>query len=267
MASFTNQVILITGAGSGNGRQLALRLAAEGAVIAAIDCRAESLEKLTAELEGKPCACAVADVRDRETLHAAVATLERQVGAIDIAIANAGIGVETSALDFRAEDFDAVVRTNLIGVGNTVAAVLPGMLARGRGHLVGISSLAAFRGLPRMAAYCAAKAGVNALMDSLRFELKPRGIAVTTICPGWIRTPMTAHLDLPMPDIMEVDEAARAMVNAIRRRRALYAFPRSSAWRVRLLRWLPPRLGDWLIQRMLDRMPPGPPGKVPISPA
>jgi short-subunit dehydrogenase len=199
-------------------------------------------------------ACAVADVTERVALSKAVTGLQEKVGPIDIAIACAGIGIETSATSFRAEDFDRLVRVNLIGVANTFETVLPGMLARGHGQLVGISSLASFRGLPRMAAYCAAKSGLNALMDSLRVELQPRGIAVTTICPGWIRTPMTANLNLRMTDIMEVEDASRLILNAIRRRRSFYAFPRSTARRVRLLRWLPAGLSDWLIRRMLARM-------------
>jgi NAD(P)-dependent dehydrogenase (short-subunit alcohol dehydrogenase family) len=251
MSPFANQVVLVTGAASGLGRQLALNLAIEGAIIAAVDLQAEGLGQLANELGGKACAWAVADVTNFAALHEAADKLQDRLGPVELLIGSAGIGVETSALDFRAADFEAVVRVNLIGVANSVAAVLPGMLARRRGHLVAISSLASFRGLPRMAGYCAAKAGVNALMESLRFELKPSGIAVTSICPGWIRTPMTANLKLPMPNILELEDAARSILDAIRRRRPLYAFPWSSAWRVRLLRWLPPRLGDWLMGRML----------------
>src|SRR5579885_97065 len=193
MQSFANQVALVTGAGSGLGRQLALRLAAEGARIAAVDLSAEALAKLTAELAGKPVATAVADVADVNALRAAVPQLEQQLGPVDLLIANAGIGRETSALAFRAEDVAAQVNVNLIGVANSIDAVLPGMLARRRGHLAAISSLASYRGLPKMAGYCASKAGVNNLLDGLRLELKPLGIAVTTICPGWIRTPLTEN--------------------------------------------------------------------------
>ncbi|HZT80250.1 MAG TPA: SDR family oxidoreductase, partial [Gemmataceae bacterium] len=181
MQSFANQVALVTGAGSGLGRQLALRLAAEGARIAAVDLSAEALAKLTAELAGKPVATAVADVADVNALRAAVPQLEQQLGPVDLLIANAGIGRETSALAFRAEDVAAQVNVNLIGVANSIDAVLPGMLARRRGHLAAISSLASYRGLPKMAGYCASKAGVNNLLDGLRLELKPLGIAVTTI--------------------------------------------------------------------------------------
>jgi len=249
MGSFSNQVALITGAGSGIGRQLALTLSAEGASIAAVDLKPEPLAALAAELAGKPCAWAVADVTDVTGLRSAVKDLEQRQGPIDLLIANAGIGRETSAFTFRAEDFEALIKVNLIGVANSIDAVLPGMLSRRRGHLVAISSLASYHGLPIMSGYCASKAGVNALMDGLRVELKPRGIACTTICHGWIRTPLTMNIRVPQPAMMELDEAARRIVGAIHRRRPFYAFPASTLYRLRLLRMLPCRLGDWLAAR------------------
>jgi NAD(P)-dependent dehydrogenase (short-subunit alcohol dehydrogenase family) len=251
MDDFTGRVALITGAAGGLGRQLALTLAGAGAAVAAVDLAAEGLGKLAADLAGKPIAWAVADVTDREALNAAVADLAGRLGPADLLFANAGIGLETSALAFRAADIEAQVRVNLIGVANSVEAVLPGMLQRRSGHLVGISSLASYRGLPKMAGYCASKAGLNALLDSLRLELGPHGIAVTTICPGWIRTPLTANIRVPQPYLLEVDEAARHIVEAVRRRRPFYAFPPPATRRVRLLRWLPCRLSDWALRRVL----------------
>jgi short-subunit dehydrogenase len=144
-----------------------------------------------------------------------------------------------------------VVNVNLIGVANSVAAVLPGMLRRGQGHLAAISSLASFRGLPTMAAYCASKAGVNALMESLRVELEPRGIVTTTICPGWVRTPMTAHLPVPRSHMLEVSDAAERILKALRKRRRFVAFPAGEVRRLRFLRWLPPGISDWIVGRMM----------------
>jgi NAD(P)-dependent dehydrogenase (short-subunit alcohol dehydrogenase family) len=246
MGAFANQVVLITGAGSGIGKQLALDLAQEGAAIAAIDLQPEPLTALAAELPGKPVAWAVGDVTDRALLKDAVTQVSKQLGPIDVLIANAGIGMENSALAFRAEDFEAQIRVNLIGVANSVEAVLPGMIERRQGHLVGISSLASYRGLPKMLGYCASKSGVNALLEGLRVELKPLGIHVTTICPCWIKTPLTANVKVPPEELMELPVAARHIVDAIRRRRPFYAFPPASVRRVRLLRWLPCGLSDRL---------------------
>jgi NAD(P)-dependent dehydrogenase (short-subunit alcohol dehydrogenase family) len=249
MTTFRDRVVLITGAASGIGRQLARLFAKEGARLAALDYQAEALRALTAELPGTTVA--TADVTDLPATRAAVAQLETQVGPTDILIACAGIGRKTSALDFRAEDFAAQIQVNLTGVANSIDAVLPGMRQRRAGHLVVLSSLASYRGLPMMAGYCASKAGVNALIDAIRIELRPLGIVTTTVCPGWIRTPLLEGIDVPKADIMEVEEAARRILGAVRARRRFIAFPPSSVWRVRLLRYLPGGVSDWITERML----------------
>jgi short-subunit dehydrogenase len=251
MTLFANQVALITGAGSGLGRELARVLARRGAAIAAVDLKPEPLESLAKELPDSRVGWTVADVTDLTGLRGAVIRLQEQLGPIDLLVANAGIGIETSALAFRAEDIAAQIRVNLIGVANSIDAVLQGMLARRQGQLVAISSLASYRGLPKMAGYCAAKAGVNALMESVRIEVRPYGIAVTTVCPGWVRTPMTANLSVPQPYLLPVEKAAERIVAAIQARRPFYAFPAPAAWQVAVLRWLPAGLSDWLLNRRL----------------
>jgi short-subunit dehydrogenase len=254
MTAVANRVALITGAASGIGRQLALTLAQEGDAIAAVDLQLQPLQTLEAELSGKPLAWAVADVTDRDALNAAVAKMSERLGPIDLLIASAGVGIGTSAFDFRAADFETVVRVNLIGVANSIAAVLPGMIARNSGHLVAISSLASYRGLPLMAGYCASKSGVNALMEALRVELRSTRIATTTICPCWVRTPMTANIPLAVSNMLDVEDAARRIVQAIRRRKAFFAFPSGDARSVRLLRWLPCGISDWLVARLFRKL-------------
>ncbi|MBI3824261.1 MAG: SDR family NAD(P)-dependent oxidoreductase, partial [Planctomycetes bacterium] len=156
------QVALITGGGRGLGRELALALARCGVTIAAVDREADGLMTLEAELrrDNRPFAWELADVTDAPSMAAKVAILEEQLGPIDLLIANAGIGKETPAADFCPDDFANLVHVNLLGVANSIAAVLPGMIERRRGHIVGISSLASLYGLPRMMGYCASKAGV-----------------------------------------------------------------------------------------------------------
>jgi NAD(P)-dependent dehydrogenase (short-subunit alcohol dehydrogenase family) len=251
--SFAKRVALITGAGRGIGRQLTFDLIAAGASVAGVDLDAEPLAELATQLSGKSFVSAVADVTDRAALVDAVGRLSGQLGPIDLLIASAGIGRQNPALGFSAETFADQIRVNLIGVANSVEAVLPGMIERRHGHLVALSSLASYRGLPRMAGYCASKAGVNALMDSLRIELEPHGIATTVICPGWIRTRMTENIDVKTPGILDTPVATRLMLDAIRRRQPYCGFPRQSLWRVRLLRWLPTTWSDGLVRRMLVR--------------
>jgi NAD(P)-dependent dehydrogenase (short-subunit alcohol dehydrogenase family) len=250
---FRDRVALITGAASGIGRTLAVRLAAAGARVAGLDLQAEALEALRRELDGKPFASAVADVTDLAAVRAAAADLEGKLGPTDLLIACAGIGRQTSAATFDAAEVNSLINVNLIGVVNSVDAVLAGMRQRRRGHLAVLSSLASYRGLPHMAGYCASKAGVNALFDSLRIELGPFGIAVTTVCPGWIRTPMTARLNLPAREVMSVETAAGIILDALARRRPFLAFPSHAAWQLRLLRHAPRPISDWLTRRHLRR--------------
>lgn len=251
MSAFANEVIVVTGAANGIGRVLTRRLCEQGAAIAAIDRDAEGLRKLQQDLAGRRLACAVADVTDAAGLKTAIDGLESQLGPIDRLIANAGIGKPTPATGPFAADFEEIIRVNLIGVSNSVAAVLPGMIARRKGHLVAMSSVASFRGVPYMSAYCAAKAGINALFDSLAVELKPLGIQVSTICPSWIRTALTGQITFKMHGIIDVEPAVDYIVAAIRKKKRFKAFPFRMATMLKILRMLPPALVDRLIGTLL----------------
>jgi NAD(P)-dependent dehydrogenase (short-subunit alcohol dehydrogenase family) len=249
MSTFANRVVLITGAGSGIGQQFARVLAREGARLALLDWQQEALDKFVAELGNDQVAQAVVDVRDRTAVLAAVARLEKQVGPTDVLIAAAGIFRETWTDDFG-EAFTEQIRTNLLGLAYSIEAVLPGMKARRNGQLVALSSIASYHGLPPFAGYCASKAGVNALCEAFRAELRPFGVTVTLLCPGYIRTNIASHMDLPrLPPMLEVGDAVDRMMKAVRRRRSFYAFPARDVWPVRLLRYLPRSLSDWLTER------------------
>lgn len=251
-----NRVALITGAASGIGRGLALALGGQGWRIGGVDCNAAGLESLRHELANGPtgAATAITDVTQPIALAEAIRGLEEQLGPTDLLIASAGIGLETSAHALSSQDIGAVINVNLLGVVHSVAAVLPGMLQRRSGHLVVLSSVASFRGLPRMLAYCASKSGVNALMEGIRAETRGHGIHVTTICPGWIRTPMTASITGTLPNLLELDDAIAHILWAIEKKRPFYAFPRSTAWWLRALRWLPTSWQDAAIARASRRL-------------
>ncbi len=249
MGPFFNQVVIITGAASGIGRELARRLHADGARIGALDLNSEGLAQLAEEFNQERIATAVTDVTRLEDLKRAVKALEDDLGGTDILIASAGIGFATPAEDFSPLDISALIEVNLVGVVNSIGAVLPGMQQRRKGHLVALSSLASQRGFPHMAGYCASKAGLNAVMDSLRLELRSYNIHVTILCPGWIQTPMTDAINVPQPEMMELTTAARRMIHAIRKRKPYALFPRRASWLLRFLSWLPTSWSDRLLMR------------------
>lgn len=218
---------MITGASSGIGHGLALELGARGAKLGLIARRSDVLREVVKEVEsrGGEAVALPADVRSAESIRAAADTLREKFGPIDVLIANAGIGPTRDATRFDPQEVAEVMNVNVVGASNSVAAVLPEMLAAGKGHLVVMSSLAAYRGLPKSAAYCASKAAVSSFFESLRLDLEPKGIDVSIIHPGFIRTQLTAGRHAQLPYLQELDVAVKKMVAAIEKRRKTYSFP------------------------------------------
>ncbi|HEX8179454.1 MAG TPA: SDR family NAD(P)-dependent oxidoreductase [Pyrinomonadaceae bacterium] len=250
-AQWSEQVVLITGASSGIGRALAVELARRGARVGLLARRADALQQVVRDIEtggGRALALA-ADVTDGAAVQRAAEQLRAQFGPVDVLVANAGVSGRLGLKQFDAEDVAAVLAVNVNGAANSVAAVLPEMIARGRGQLVAISSLAAYRGLPKSAPYCASKAALTALFESLRIDLRGTGVDVSIIHPGFIKTPLTAKRHTRMPYLMELDDATQKIVRAIERRRKLYAFPWPLASLGRLALIMPVALYDELATR------------------
>jgi short-subunit dehydrogenase len=224
---WSGKVVMITGASSGIGGALAVALAKRGAKLGLVARRADALGEVADQIKsaGSRALVLPADVRDADSLRQAAKKLQAELGPIDVLVANAGIGPSRDASEIDAAEVSNVININVVGASNSVAAVVPQMIARGQGQLVAISSLAAYRGLPRSAAYCASKAAVSAFFESLRLDLEPKGIAVTIIHPGFIKTPLTSGRDAQMPFLMELDDAVQKIVRAIEKRKKSYAFP------------------------------------------
>lgn len=227
MSYWSNKVVMITGASSGIGRGLGVALAAKGAKVGLLARRAETLDEVVGVIESQQgqAIALPADVQNAESMNSAAKQLCDSLGPIDVLIANAGIGPTRDAAKFSAEEVASVMNINVIGASNSVAAVLPGMLDRSQGQLVAISSLAAYRGLPKSAAYCASKAAVSSFFESLRLDLAPKGIDVTIIHPGFIKTQLTAGRGAQLPYLMELDDAVNKIMRAIEKRRKRYSFP------------------------------------------
>jgi short-subunit dehydrogenase len=175
--------------------------------------------------------------------------LQAELGPIDVLIANAGIGPITDGAKLTGEEVAEVMNVNVVGTANAVAAVVPDMVARGQGQLVAISSLAAYRGVPKSAAYCGSKAAVSAMFESLRLDLEPKGIAVTIIHPGFIKTALTAGRHKALPFLLELDDAVKRIVGAIEKRKKTIAFPWQLATIVRAGMIMPTFMYDRISRR------------------
>lgn len=247
-----HKTVFITGASSGIGAELARQISARGAIVGLLARRREELEKLKQSIEEKGGEAKIfpVDVTNYEAVLTSVKQFCEEFDRIDVLIANAGIAGKTAnAWEIDPRNFEEVIKINLLGAVNTVVAALPEMLRQNQGHLVAISSLAGFRGLPKSAAYCASKSAMNAFFESVRVDLFNTNIDVTIIQPGFIKTPLTSGRKHPMPFLMELDEATQKMIRAIEKRKSFYAFPWQLASLVRLARFFP----VWLYDRIVSK--------------
>ena len=242
---------MITGASSGIGRGIALEVAARGGHLGLLARREDLLDEIVKEAKAKKvkAVAATADVRDAKAVREAADRFRKELGPIDILIANAGIGTADHAVSLTPEHAANVIGINVLGAVNSVAAVLPEMVERKQGRLVAISSLAAYRGLAKSAAYCASKAALTAYFESLRIDLRRSGVGVTIIHPGFIKTALTSGREAKMPYLMELDYGVKKIVGAIEREKKIYAFPWQLATIVRTAMLMPAGMYDWIAER------------------
>jgi short-subunit dehydrogenase len=245
------QKIFITGASSGIGESLARHYGKTGAQLALVARRQDWLERVAATITPRP-EIYVCDVRDALALKAAAADFMQKHGPPDVVIANAGVsrGTLTEIEDDLAA-FQEIFDINVMGMVNTFHPFVEPMKVAGKGTLVGIASVAGFRGIPGGGAYSASKAAAIRYCESLRVELRPAGVSVVTICPGYIRTPMTAVNKFKMPFLIDVDQAVIRFARAIENRTSFTVIPWSMGIAARILRITP----NWLYDRVFQRMP------------
>jgi hypothetical protein len=237
--------VFITGASSGLGAALARHYGAQGAQLGLLGRRLEGLQHTAAGLDAH---LYQADVRDTAAMQAAATAFLQEIGTPDIVIAAAGISVGT--LTEEAADtpiFRAVMDANVLGLVHTFQPFIAAMQTGG--VLCGISSVAGVRGLPGGGAYSASKAAATVYLEALRLELRARGVAVVTVAPGYIDTPMTQVNPYAMPFKMTATAAAANVARCITQRRAYTVIPWQMAWVARLLKWLPIPVYDALFEK------------------
>ena len=237
--------VLISGASSGLGRSLALQYAKQGATLGLIARRRELLKDLSQQIPN--AAIYVADVRDPDAMQAVAHDFVHHHGQPDIVIANAGISRGTLT-EYRedSEVFADILATNVNGMLHIFQPFINHMRTVGCGRLVGIASVAGYRGLPGGGAYSASKAAAIAYLESLRVEMHGSGVSVITVCPGYIITPMTAGNPFYMPFLMSAEDMADKIIRVIDRRELYAVIPWQMAIVARVLRLLPNVLYDRL---------------------
>lgn len=246
--------VLITGASSGLGRALAEACARPGAVLHLSGRDAALLEHAAAacRAKGADVRPMVIDVTDAD----AMARWIGGAGRLDLVIANAGISAGTGGLTEPPAQSRAIFATNVTGVLNTALPAIEAMAAQSpgadglRGRVAVIASLAAFVAAPGAPAYCATKAAVQRWAEALDATERARGIRLHAVCPGYIRTPMTARNAFPMPFLMDAEEAARRTLDGIARGRVRIAYPWPTYAMARLVGALPPAVTSWIFSRM-----------------
>lgn len=231
------KAVFITGGTTGMGMELAKIYVAKGWKVGV--CGRDELKfKESFDPQPENIQFYQLDVADRTALKAAITDFSKTIG-LDLLIANAGIGYKFKT---KVPDFEwsyKMVHVNFLGVMYAFEAALDVMIPRGKGQLVAISSIAGYNGLPGVSAYSATKAAVQKYCESLHLDMKQFGIAVTTINPGFVETPLTSTNQHPMPFLMKAPKAARLMVKAIEKKKMVYAFPFFFATLVRILGMLP----------------------------
>jgi short-subunit dehydrogenase len=245
------QHIAITGASSGIGAALALSYAGRGITLALHGRDSDRLELVAQRVRacGAVAVTAPGDVTDRQGM---AQWLEERAKAspLDLVIANAGISAGTGSGGETQDQVEQIFAINVQGVFNTVHAAIPSMLQRGAGQIAIMASLAGFRGLPGCPAYSASKAAVRVYGEALRGELAVNGVQISVICPGYIKTPMTAVNNFTMPFLMDADRAALIIKKGLELNRARIAFPFPLYAAVRLLAALPIGLTDKFMSRL-----------------
>jgi len=256
MLHLAGKKIWLTGASSGIGEALAYELGRRGAVVALTARRGEALERIVAGIQsaGGRAHSFPGDVQDLVAMKALAAAIRDQLGGLDMLIANAGTHVFTVPEQFDSAEYLGLMNLNYGGMLHTIEAVVPEMLARGEGHIVGMASMAGFRGLPRAAAYGASKAAMAHFLESIRYHYEPKGLRVTVVDPGFVKTPLTDKNDFQMPFLMAPDAAARAICNGLEREALEVSFPIPFNWFMKLMRIIPFPLYHFLVTALWRRM-------------
>jgi len=238
--NFKNSVVLITGASSGIGYQLAADLANEGAQLALLSRRTELLESLASDLINKTKIIYYkCDVTTKSEVADTISKIKKDFGKIDIAILNSGVGYTSSVLNYSSEEAEKTFNTNVLGAVYCIEQLLPEFISEKRGVIVGISSLGDGKGFPKSGFYSASKAAFTIILESLRIELKKYNVKAVTVKPGFVKTPMTDKNNFRMPYLMSVEEGCKIIIDGLKKDKRIIEFPWQTTIGAKILRMMP----------------------------
>jgi short-subunit dehydrogenase len=247
------KTILITGASSGIGKDLAESYAALGVTLILTGRdkdRLNETQKICRE-RGATVISKIIDVTDQKAMEKWITEVD-QKNPVDLIIANAGIRALLNEPDLS--EAIRVIDTNVNGVLNTIIPIIPLMKQRQKGHIAVVSSLAAYFGYPKRGPYGASKAAVKILCQAWRIELKPYNITVSTICPGFVKTPLTASINFKMPMMLDVSESSNRIIKGLSNKKTIIAYPFLSFLIARIIQCLPTQITDYLLTRSAKRV-------------
>jgi len=241
MHSLKNNNIILVGASSGIGLELAKQLAKENCNLALLARRKDAIDeqvKYFGDFLGKIVSIKC-DVTKKEEVNFAVAEAKNSLGTADVLIYNSGVSFPQNLKNFNSASAEETFKTNVIGFFNFCEVLIPEMIDNKKGLIVGVSSLADGRGFPKSGTYCASKAAMTVFLESLRTELKKYGVKVITVKPGFVKTPMTDKNNFKMPFLMPVEKAAKIILNGIKKEKRIVQFPLPTMIGSKILRALP----------------------------
>ena len=250
---FSNKTVLLTGASSGIGYSLAKLLPKENCSIALLSRRENILVNLANELKisGVQVKAYKCDVGKIDEVRNTLDQVKKDFGKIDIAILNAGASSRADVRKFSSSTAKEIFEANTFGIINCIEQLLPDFINRKEGMIVGVSSLAESRGFPKSGFYNASKAAATLLLESLRVELKPHNIKVVIVKPGFVRTPMTDKNEFQMPFLMDVNKAAKIILNGIKKEKSIIQFPLPIVIGSKIIKYMPDWLFDFLMSKEL----------------
>jgi len=244
---FTGKVVLITGASTGIGKALAESLLKLDCKLVLVARRIELIEQF--QVSNRQPLIIKCDVSKKEEVIDANKKILDKFGGVDVAILNAGVGFHMDVKNYNSTLADKTYGTNLFGVIYWVEQILPDILKKKKGIIVGVSSLADNRGYSKSGFYSSSKAALTTYLEGLSLDLKPYGIKVITVRPGFVDTPINSENKYPMPFMMNADKAAKIILRGIQKEKRMIQFPWQTVMITRLIGLLPGTFYEWLASK------------------